>query len=90
MMRNRSLYKHPSPVGNGCMLENWVCRLIKYLKPALHVNLTNHAANCSSNYADSVDIMNGCTESIALENDENENNVDENNCEAESDEDIAV
>ena len=82
MMRNRSLYKHPSPVGNGCMLENWVCRLIKYLKPALHVKLTNHAANCSSNYADSVDIMNGC---IALENDTNGNYVDGNNSEAETD-----
>ena len=85
-MRNASLYNHPSPVGNGWKLDNWLCRPIKYLNSALHVNLTN-LANDSSNYIDSVDIMNGC---IALENDTNENYVDENNSEAESDEDISA
>ena len=80
-MRNSSLCNHPSPVCDAWKLENWVCWPIKYLWSALPVNLTNHAANYSSNYADSSDIMNGCTESIALENDENENYVDENNSE---------
>ena len=89
-MRNPSLYNHPSPTGKGCMLENWVCRPIKYLRPALSVNLKNHVTNHSSDYANSVDNMNGCTESGALENDENENYFDENDSEAESDEDIAA
>ena len=80
-MRNASLYNHPSPVGNGWKLDNWLCWPIKNLNPALHTNLTN-LANDSSNYVDSVDIMNGC---IALENDTNENYVDENNSEAETD-----
>ena len=58
-----------------------MCQPIKYLKPAIPVNPTNHSADYSSYYADSSDIMNGCTESIAFENDENENYVDENNSE---------
>ena len=67
-----------------------MCQPIKYLKPAIPVNPKNHAANHSSDYADSVDNINGCTESGALENDENENYFDENDSEAESDEDIAA
>ena len=82
-MRNPSLYNHPSLTGKGCMLENWVCRPIKYLRPALSVNLKNHVTNHSSDYANSVDNMNGCTESGALEND---NYVHKNGSEALSDE----
>ena len=69
-----------------------VCQPIKYLKPAIPVNPKNHASNHSSDYADSVDDINdyGCTESGALENDENQNYFDENDSEAESDEDIAA
>ena len=81
LMRNPSLYNRPSQIGNRCMLENWVCRPIKYLKPAIPVNPKNHAANHSSDYADSVDDICGCIENGALENDENENYVDENNSE---------